>query len=104
MNVVFMGTPDFAVDTLKAIEQAGHHISLVITQPDKQKGRGKKVLYTPVKEAALEAGMEVMQPEKVKDPVVLERLTELAPDVIVVVAYGQILPESILKLPSTNIT
>lgn len=99
MNVVFMGTPDFAVDTLKAIEQAGHHISLVITQPDKQKGRGKKVLYTPVKEAALEAGMEVMQPEKVKDPVVLERLTELAPDVIVVVAYGQILPESILKLP-----
>ena len=99
MNVVFMGTPDFAVDTLKAIEQAGHQVSLVITQPDKQKGRGKKILYTPVKEAALEAGMEVMQPEKIKEPEVLERLTAIAPDVIVVVAYGQILPESILNLP-----
>ncbi len=99
MRVVFMGTPDFAVATLEAILVEGHEVAAVVTQPDRPKGRGKKLAYSPVKEAALRHGLHVIQPEKIRDPGVLLELSALQPDVIVVVAYGQILPEAILSLP-----
>ena len=99
MKVVYMGTPYFAVDTLQAIVDAGHEVALVVTQPDKAKGRGKKLCYTPVKEKAMECHLEVAQPEKVREESFVERLKAIAPDVIVVVAFGQILPESILNIP-----
>ena len=99
MKVVYMGTPDFAVDTLQAIVDAGYEVALVVTQPDKAKGRGKKLCYTPVKEKAMECHLEVAQPEKVREESFVERLQMIAPDVIVVVAFGQILPESILNIP-----
>ena len=99
MRVVFMGTPDFAVNTLEEIIAAGHEVCAVVTQPDKPKGRGKAMAFTPVKEVAVREGIEVLQPVRVKEEGVYEKLQELAPDVIVVVAYGQIIPESILQLP-----
>lgn len=99
MKVVYMGTPDFAVETLKAVVEAGHEVALVVTQPDKVQGRGKKIRYTPVKETALAYDLEVAQPEKVREPEFVERLKAIQPDVIVVVAFGQILPESILQIP-----
>lgn len=94
-----MGTPDFAVDTLEAIVKAGHEVLLVVTQPDKAKGRGKKLQYTPVKEKALEYDLPIAQPEKVRQESFVAELEALAPDVIVVVAFGQILPECILNIP-----
>lgn len=94
-----MGTPDFAVDTLDAIVKDGHEVLLVVTQPDKAKGRGKKLQYTPVKEKALEYNLPVAQPEKVREEAFMEELETLNPDVIVVVAFGQILPERILNIP-----
>lgn len=94
-----MGTPDFAVNTLEAIVKAGHEVALVVTQPDKAKGRGKKLQFTPVKEKALEYDLEVAQPEKVREESFMERLEQISPDVIVVVAFGQILPERILNIP-----
>ena len=99
MKIVFMGTPDFAVNTLESLIEAGHEIALVVTQSDKAKGRGKKLVFPPVKETALAHGLEVAQPDRVRDSEFVERLTKIAPDVIVVVAFGQILPESILSLP-----
>ena len=99
MRVVYMGTPDFAVDTLDAIVNAGHEVLLVVTQPDKAKGRGKKLQYTPVKEKALEYNLPVAQPEKVREESFVKELESLSPDVIVVVAFGQLLPESILNIP-----
>lgn len=94
-----MGTPDFSVGTLEAVAAAGHEIVGVVTQPDKQRGRGKQVQPTPVKEAALRLELPVYQPVKVRDPEFLGVLRELAPDVIVVVAFGQIIPPAILDLP-----
>lgn len=99
MKIVYMGTPDFAVNTLEAIVKAGHEVALVVTQPDKAKGRGKKLMFTPVKEKALEYNLEVAQPYKVKEEEFVKRLEEIAPDVIVVVAFGQILSERILNIP-----
>lgn len=99
MRVVFMGTPDFAVNTLEAIIKAGHEVLMVVTQPDKPKGRGKAMQYTPVKEVAVRENIPVLQPVRVREDTVLRQLKEAAPDVIVVVAYGQILPEDILNLP-----
>lgn len=99
MKIVYMGTPDFAVETLDAIVKSGHEVALVVTQPDKAKGRGKKLMYTPVKEKALEYNLEVAQPEKVSEEEFLCKLEAISPDVIVVVAFGQILPERILNLP-----
>lgn len=98
MRVVFMGTPDFSVGTLKALAAAGHEIAGVVSQPDKPKGRGKNLQPTPVKEAAMELGLPVYQPKKVRDPEFLEVLKELNPEVIVVVAFGQLIPKSILEL------
>ena len=99
MRVVFMGTPDFSVGTLRELVKAGHEVVGVVSQPDKPKGRGKSLMPTPVKEAALELGLPVYQPKKVRDPEFFEVLRELAPEVIVVVAFGQIIPQSILELP-----
>lgn len=99
MKIVFMGTPDFAVNTLEALIEAGHEIALVVTQPDKAKGRSGKPVYSPVKETAIAHGLIVAQPEKVKEPDFVDRLQSIAPDVIVVVAFGQILPENILNIP-----
>ena len=94
-----MGTPDFAVPTLTALIEGGHEVVAVVTQPDKPKGRGKAVLMTPVKEKAIEYEIPVYQPVKVRDPEFVELLKTMAPDAIVVVAFGQILPKSILDLP-----
>lgn len=99
MRVIFMGTPDFAVPTLQAVIDAGHEVVAVFTQPDKAKGRGKAVLYTPVKEKALEYDIPVYQPVKVRDPEVIAQIEAMKPDVMVVVAFGQILPKALLDLP-----
>ena len=98
-RVVFMGTPDFAVGTLKALIDSKYEVAAVFSQPDKPKGRGKALQMTPTKEVAVEAGIPVYQPAKIREAQWLSVLEELAPDVIVVVAFGQIIPESILKLP-----
>lgn len=99
MNVVFMGTPDFAVPALHAIIKAGHTVSGVFCQPDRPKGRGHKLMPPPVKEAALFYEIPVYQPDSVKTDEVLDLLHSLNPDCIVVVAYGKLLPKSILDLP-----
>ena len=99
MRVIFMGTPDFAVGTLEAIIKKGHEVSAVVTQPDKPKGRSGELKMSPVKETALKYGIKVYQPEKVKAPEFVSILSELKPDVIVVVAFGQILPKAVLMLP-----
>ena len=99
MRIVFMGTPDFAVPTLTALIEGGHEVVAVVTQPDKPKGRGKAVLMTPVKEKAIEYEIPVYQPVKVRDPEFVDLLKVMAPDAIVVVAFGQILPKVILDLP-----
>ena len=98
MRVVFMGTPDFSVPTLEALI-TGHEIIAVVTQPDKPKGRGKAMQFPPVKSAALAHDLPVFQPVRVRDPEFIDTLRSMDPDVIVVVAFGQILPESILSLP-----
>ncbi|MCF0121833.1 MAG: methionyl-tRNA formyltransferase [Lachnospiraceae bacterium] len=99
MKIVFMGTPDFSVNTLEAILEAGHQVAAVVTQPDKTKGRGKILQATPVKEVAMAHGLTVYQPKKVREDGFLEKLKKIHPDVIVVVAFGQIIPGTILKLP-----
>ena len=98
MRIVFMGTPDFSVAPLKALIEGGHEILAVVTQPDKPRGRGKAVQMTPVKEEALSRGIPVYQPVKVRDPEFIQVIKDLAPDVIVVVAFGQIIPQAILEL------
>ena len=99
MRVIFMGTPDFSVGTLRELVKAGHEVVGVVSQPDKPKGRGKSLMPTPVKEAALELGLPVYQPKKVREPEFIEILSKLEPEVIVVVAFGQIIPQEILNLP-----
>ena len=98
MRVIFMGTPDFSVGTLEALVAAGHDVCLAVTQPDKPKGRGGRMQYTPVKEKALAYGIPVYQPRRVRDPECVEELRKYHADVIVVIAFGQILPKSILEL------
>ncbi len=98
-KIVFMGTPDFAVPTLKSIYRSGYKIEAVITQQDKRKGRGKKIQYTPVKEEALKLNLQVFQPENVNDKETIDMLRDINPDFIVVVAYGQILKTEILEIP-----
>ena len=100
MRLVFMGTPDFAVPALRALVRAGHDVAGVFTQPDRPAGRGKNLKRSPVKVAAEELGISVFQPEKIKTPEGIEQLRALAPDSIIVVAYGQILSREILQLPS----
>lgn len=94
-----MGTPDFAAESLKAIIEAGHEVCLVMSQPDAARDRGKKVKATPVKEVALAHDIPVFQPASLKEEGVMERLRECDPHIIVVAAYGKILPKAILELP-----
>ncbi len=99
MRIVFMGTPDFSVPALEALVKGGHEVIAAVTQPDKPKGRGKAVQMTPVKEKALELGIPVYQPSRVRDPEFVEFFRSLNPDAVVVVAFGQILPKAILDIP-----
>lgn len=98
-RVVFMGTPEFACPTLQALIDRGEHIVAVVTQPDRPKGRGQQVLPPPVKTLAEKYGIPVHQPLKVREPAFVEQLKEMAPDLIVVVAFGQILPKPVLEIP-----
>lgn len=99
MRIVFMGTPDFAVPTLENLISKGYEVTLVISQTDKAKGRGKKVLYTPVKEKAIELGLKVFQPVNINTEESINIIKKEEPDAIVVVAYGQILKKDILNIP-----
>lgn len=100
MKIVFMGTPDFAVPSLKMLLDKGYDVPLVITQPDKPRGRGKKISFTPIKEYAIKKNINVIQPERIKkNTELIEKLNDINPDLIVVTAYGKILPEEMLKLP-----
>lgn len=99
MKIIYMGTPDFSVAPLEAILQAGHEVTAVVTQPDKQKGRGKEVQMTPVKECALKHGIPVLQPVKIKEPEAVAELKKYPADIFVVAAFGQLLTEEILNMP-----
>ena len=99
MRIVFMGTPDFAAASLDALLKNGYNIAGVFTQPDKAKGRGMEISFSPVKELALENEIPVFQPAKMRDGTALSILQNLKPDLIVVVAYGRILPDDILSVP-----
>jgi len=99
MRIVFMGTPDFAVSSLEAICESGHEIVLVVTQPDRPKGRGYTLTPSPVKKYALEKGLEVISPETLKDEEVIKKLEETNADLFIVTAYGRILSKRILDIP-----
>lgn len=99
MRVIFMGTPDFAVGTLEAIIKSGHEVVLVVTQPDKPKGRSGALSFPPVKESAISYEIPVFQPRKVREEENIEYLRTFEPDIIVVAAFGQILPKAILDMP-----
>ena len=99
MRIVFMGTPDFAAASLKKLLDERFEVVGVFTQPDKPKGRGMELQYSPVKEVALAAGLPVFQPEKMRDGAAFRQIETLNPDILVVVAYGRILPDDILALP-----
>ncbi|MEQ1948089.1 MAG: methionyl-tRNA formyltransferase [Bryobacteraceae bacterium] len=103
MKLIFMGTPQFAVPTLERLVEKGHQVTAVFTQPDRPKGRGQKDAMPPVKEAAVRLGLPVLQPERVKRPEVVEQIREMAPEVVIVVGYGQIIPKSILDIPPHGI-
>jgi methionyl-tRNA formyltransferase len=98
-KIIFMGTPQFSVPALKALLEAKFKITAVYTQPDKQAGRGQKLGFSPVKEVALEQGLNVLQPASLKNEEAIEQMKALDPDVAVVAAYGKIIPESILGIP-----
>jgi methionyl-tRNA formyltransferase len=99
VRVVFLGSGSFAIPSLTALEDAGHEVAAVVTQPDKEKGRGRTVTAPPVKPVALARGLRVLQPRRVREPDAQDALRALAPDVQVVVAYGQILPTSVIEIP-----
>lgn len=99
MNIVFAGTPEFAIPSLQTLYNGGYNIPLVITQKDRPKGRGKKMQSTPVKRKALELGLEVYQPDSINSKESLDKLRKISPDCIVVVAFGQIFKREVLNLP-----
>lgn len=99
LNVIFAGTPEFSVSALDVLSEAGHQISLVLTQPDRPAGRGRKPTPSPVKQRALELGLELAQPASLRGPEMAETLAALEPDVMVVVAYGLMVPRQILAIP-----
>jgi methionyl-tRNA formyltransferase len=103
MELIFLGTPAFAVPTLERIVEAGHRVPAVFTQPDRPKGRGGKLAASPVKEAAARLGIEVHQPERIRRPEVVEQLKQMRPEVMVVVGYGQIIPRAIIDIPPHGI-
>ena len=100
MNIIFMGTPEFAVPTLDMLIGEGYNILSVFTQPDRPKGRSKKLIMPPIKEKALEHNIEVFQPNTLKDQKIIATISNMKPDLIVVVAYGQILTKEILEIPT----
>ncbi len=99
MKIVFMGTPAFALPTLANLESSQHEIVSVVTQPDRPRGRGREVSFSPVKAFAVEKGLPVLQPEKARAPEFIDKIRALEPDLIVVVAYGQILKQALLDIP-----
>ena len=103
MNLVFLGTPSFAVPTLERIIEAGHRVVAVYTQPDRPKGRGGALATSPVKETALRLSLPVYQPERVRRPEVVEQLKQMNPEAMVVVGYGQIIPRTIIDIPPRGI-
>jgi methionyl-tRNA formyltransferase len=103
MRLVYLGTPAFAVPTLERIVDAGHQVLSVVTQPDRPKGRGNQMAASPVKEAALRLGLPVFQPERVRRPEGVEHLRSLTPDAMVIVGYGQIIPQNIIDLAPKGI-
>ncbi|HTC32480.1 MAG TPA: methionyl-tRNA formyltransferase, partial [Bryobacteraceae bacterium] len=103
MELIFLGTPAFAVPTLERIVSAGHRVLAVFTQPDRPKGRGGQLNQSPVKEAALRLGLAVHQPERIRRASAVEQLKEMNPDAMVVVGYGQIIPQAIIDIPPRGI-
>lgn len=103
MRLIFLGTPAFAVPTLEKTLDAGHTVLMVITQPDRPKGRGQELAASPVKETAVRQGLPVFQPERIRRPEVVAKLVEIQMDVMVVVGYGQIIPQSVIDLPTHGI-
>ena len=103
MDLIFLGTPMFAVPTLERIVDAGHRVVAVFTQPDRPKGRGGQLNQSPVKDAALRLGLPVHQPERIRRPEVVEQLKQMNPDAMVVVGYGQIIPQAIIDIPRLGI-
>ena len=101
-RIIFAGSPEFAVPTLEALLASGHQVVAVLTQPDRPSGRGRKLQPGPVKVAALAADLPVLQPATMREPGVQERLREFAPDLMVVVAYGMLLPEAVLAIPAAG--
>lgn len=98
MKIIFMGTPDFSVEAFLALIEAGHEITLAVTQPDKPKGRGEKMQFSPIKEVALQHNIPVFQPRKIRDAESIEELRKYQADIMVVIAFGQILPKEILEM------
>jgi methionyl-tRNA formyltransferase len=98
-KIVFMGTPVFAVPTLDALHESRHHLLKIVTQPDRPRGRGRKVTPPPVKERALELGYEVYQPETIKSPEACQNISSLEPDIFIVIAFGKIIPKALLEIP-----
>lgn len=98
-NIIYMGTPDFAVPALKSLLKEGYNISAVVTQPDRPKGRGRSLTGSPVKEAALEHGLVIFQPENVNDPGFIDKLNAMSPDLFIVAAFGQLLSKDVLAIP-----
>src|SRR5215469_5156920 len=103
MRLVFLGTPAFAVATLERIAAAGHQVLLVVTQPDRPRGRGRETAPPPIKESAIRLGLPIYQPERVRRPEAIERLRSLDPEIMVVVGYGQILPQAVIDLAPRGI-
>ena len=103
MRIVFLGTPEFAVPTLERAFEAGHEIAAVVTQPDRPKGRGRQLAAPPVKETALQLGLTVHQPERIRTPEAIELLRSLKPDAMVVVGYGKIIPQAVIDIPPHGI-
>ncbi|MCR5799277.1 MAG: methionyl-tRNA formyltransferase [Lachnospiraceae bacterium] len=99
MRIVFMGTPDFAAEALEAVIAAGYEVAAVVTQPDRQKGRGKSIAMSPVKECALRHGIDVLQPVRLRQPEAIEELRAYPADLFIVAAFGQILPKEVLDMP-----
>jgi methionyl-tRNA formyltransferase len=101
-NIIFLGTPEFAIPALTALHESSHHLSLIVTQPDRPKGRGRKVMPPPVKQAAIDLGYKVIQPPSIKTDAFVDRVKQYRPDFLVVVAYGRILSKNILQLPKAG--
>jgi len=103
VRIVFLGTPEFAVPTLERAFEAGHEVAAVVTQPDRPKGRGRRLAAPPVKETALRLGLPVYQPESIRTPEAIELFGSLKPDAMVVVGYGKIIPQAVIDIPPRGI-